>query len=99
MQYQIKKVLPWIFKAWIPWFFSDYLPWVIRWYLCCGAGMAEHEQIRDKLDPLEALYQWNSVRRMEDEEYEEGEEGEDDAESDEVRIARGKNVGLGLENI
>lgn len=104
MQYQVQKVLPWIFKAWIPWFLSDYVPWVVKWYLCCGAGMNEHEQVRDKLAPLEALYQWNSVRKMEAEAYEGGEEEDDETEddvasSDEVRTARGKNVGLGLENM
>ncbi|CRG83841.1 Proton myo-inositol cotransporter [Talaromyces islandicus] len=107
VQYQVQKVLPWIFKAWIPWFLSDYLPWVARWYLCCGAGMAEQEQVRDRLAPLEALYQWNSVRKMEAEAYDREEEGDDDeteeddsdARSDGVRSERGKNVGLGLENV
>lgn len=65
--------------------------------------MDEREQIRDRLAPLEALYQWNSVRKMEAEAYEweegEDEETEDDAGSDGMRTTRGRNVGLGLENM
>ncbi|KAH8696407.1 putative sugar transporter [Talaromyces proteolyticus] len=78
IRYQIQKVLPWALKSWIPWFLSYYVPWVIRWYLCCGAGMEEKEAVSDRLPPLEALYQWNSVRRMKNEENEEyeGEVGE-----------------------
>jgi hypothetical protein len=73
MRYQIQKVLPWTVKNWLPWFFSQYLPWVIRWYLCCGAGMEEKGAVRDELAPLEALYQWNSVRKMMNDEGEAGE--------------------------
>lgn len=64
IEYQMAEVLPWIVRDYIPWLVGRYLPWLIRYYVLRD-GVKAGADPGEELPPLDGLYSWNSVRRME----------------------------------